>query len=169
MNSTVKLYAFDYRELRTYLATALFVIGNIVLPQLCHLIPQGGFMLLPIYFFTLIAAYKYGRSVGLLAAVLSPVVNSMLFGMPAVAVLPSILVKSVLLALIASAVARRTQTVSLLWLAVAVLAYQVAGSLIESLWLGDFATGFQDFTIGLPGMALQVVGGYLVIKHLLKH
>ena len=41
MQTTVKLYAFGYRELRTYLAAALFVVGNIVLPQLAHLIPQG--------------------------------------------------------------------------------------------------------------------------------
>ena len=169
MNTTIRLYAFDYRELRTYLAAALFVIGNIVLPQLCHLIPQGGFILLPIYFFTLIAAYKYGWQVGLLTAILSPVVNSLLFGMPAVTVLPSILIKSVLLAMLASAVARRTQTLSLLWLTAVVLGYQIVGSFIESLLLGDFALGFQDFTIGLPGMALQVIGGYLVLKYLLRN
>ena len=58
--ASVKLYTFSYRELRTYAAVALFVAGNIVLPQLCHLIPQGGLIWLPIYFFTLIAAYKYG-------------------------------------------------------------------------------------------------------------
>lgn len=56
--ASVKLYTFSYRELRTYVAVALFVAGNIVLPQLCHLIPQGGLIWLPIYFFTLIAAYK---------------------------------------------------------------------------------------------------------------
>lgn len=169
MNTTIKLYAFDYRELRTYLAAALFVIGNIVLPQLCHLIPQGGFILLPIYFFTLIAAYKYGWQVGLLTAIHSPVINSLLFGMPAATVLPSILIKSVLLALLASAVARRTQTVSLLWLTAIVLGYQIVGSFIESLLLGDFALGFQDFIIGLPGMALQVIGGYLVLTYLLRN
>ena len=48
----------------------LFILGNMVLPQLCHLIPQGGITWLPIYFFTLIGAYKYGWKVGLLTGVL---------------------------------------------------------------------------------------------------
>lgn len=167
-SSAVNLYSLNFSELRTYLFATLFVVGNIVLPQVCHLIPQGGFMLLPIYFFTLIAAYKYGVRVGLLTAVLSPVVNSALFGMPAVAVLPGILVKSVLLAVAAAWVARRTSAVSVVLLAAVVLAYQLIGSLIESLMLGSFALGFQDFGIGIPGMLLQVVGGYLVLRYLLS-
>ena len=96
--TAVKLYSLDYRDAKTYLAAALFVAGNIVLPQICHLVPQGGLRWLPIYFFTLVGAYKYGWRVGLLTAVLSPLVNSALFGMPAAAALPAILLKSVLLA-----------------------------------------------------------------------
>ena len=100
--TAVKLYSTGYREAKTYLAAALFVAGNIVLPQICHLVPQGGLRWLPIYFFTLVGAYKYGWRVGLLTALLSPVVNSALFGMPAAAMLPVILLKSVLLAVAAS-------------------------------------------------------------------
>lgn len=88
----------------------LFVAGNILLPQLCHLVPLGGPTLLPIYFFTLIAAYKFGLRVGLLTAILSPVINHLLFGMPAAAVLPAILIKSGLLALATAAVARYAKT-----------------------------------------------------------
>ena len=94
--TAVKLYSLDYRDAKTYLAAALFVAGNIVLPQICHLVPQGGLRWLPIYFFTLVGAYKYGWRVGLLTAVLSPLVNSALFGMPAAAAWPAILLKSVL-------------------------------------------------------------------------
>ena len=73
--TTVRLYSLGWREMRTYMFALLFIAGNIVLPQLCHLFPQGGLILLPIYFFTLIAAYKFGFRVGLLTAVLSPLVN----------------------------------------------------------------------------------------------
>lgn len=41
METTVKLYAPSYAEKRTYALAALFVAGNIVLPQLFHLVPQG--------------------------------------------------------------------------------------------------------------------------------
>ena len=55
METTVKLYSLNFRQAKTYWFTLLFVAGNLILPQLCHLIPQGGLILLPIYFFTLSA------------------------------------------------------------------------------------------------------------------
>ena len=165
---TVNLYSLTYRESRSYLFAALFIVGNIVLPQLCHLVPQGGLMLLPIYFVTLIGAYKYGWQVGLATALLSPLVNSLLFGMPPAASLPGIMVKSVLLALAAAYIAHRYQKVSIPLLLAVVLLYQVVGSLIESAMLGSLVRGFQDFRLGIPGMLLQILGGYLFIKYLLK-
>ncbi len=167
MQTTVKLYAFGYRELRTYLAAALFVVGNIVLPQLAHLIPQGGVTWLPIYFFTLIGAYKYGWRVGLLTAVASPLLNSWLFGMPAPQVLPAILMKSVVLAAAAGFAARRFRTVTLPLMLAVVLTYQVVGTFGEWALTGSFYAAAQDFRVGLPGMALQVVGGYWFIRHLI--
>ena len=60
---TVKLYSLDYNNVKTYLAASLFILGNLALPQLFHLIPQGGITWLPIYFFTLVGAYKFGWKV----------------------------------------------------------------------------------------------------------
>lgn len=163
----VKFYAPDYTEKRTYGVVALFVAGNILLPQLFHLVPQGGMTWLPIYFFTLVGAYKYGWRVGLLTAVLSPLVNSWMFGMPQPEVLPAILWKSVLLAMAAGYAAARFREVSLLLLLAVVLAYQVLGTLGEWVMSGDMFLALQDFRMGLPGMALQVVGGYLFIKYVI--
>ena len=113
MNTSTRLYTLGYTEPKTYVAATLFIAGNIILPQLFHLIPQGGVTWLPIYFFTLIAAYKYGWKVGLLTALCSPAVNSLLFGMPAAAALPAIYLKSALLALGAGYAAHRFNRVSL--------------------------------------------------------
>ena len=60
MEATAKLYSLNLHNTRTYLFALFFVAGNIIVPQLCHLIPNGGLMFLPIYFFTLVGAYKYG-------------------------------------------------------------------------------------------------------------
>ena len=57
---TVKLYSLDYSNARTYLMAALFIAGNMALPQLFHLIPQGGITWLPIYFFTAIQDFRIG-------------------------------------------------------------------------------------------------------------
>lgn len=166
--TTVKLYTLGYNETRTYLTASLFVLGNIVLPQVFHLIPQGGMMWLPIYFFTLIGAYKYGWKAGLLTAVFSPVVNSLLFRMPMPAVLPAILLKSILLAVFAGYVAHRYNKISIPLLLATVLLYQIVGTLGEWAMKGDFYLAAQDFHIGIPGMLLQVFGGYVFIKYLIR-
>lgn len=123
--SSVTLYSTGYRETRTYLAAALFAAGNIVLPQLCHLVQLGGPTMLPIYFFTLVGAYKYGWRTGLLTALASP-------------------------------------------LAAVVLFYQIVGSAGEWALTGSFTAAVQDFRIGIPGMLLQVFGGYLFIKYVIR-
>lgn len=167
-NATVKLYSLSWAEMRTYLFALLFVAGNILLPQLCHLFPQGGLIMLPIYFFTLIAAYKYGLNVGLMTAVLSPLVNSALFGMPPAAALPIIIIKGVLLAIAAALVARRSKSASLLAIICVVLAYQLLGGLIEWALTGSIASALQDWKLGYPGMILQAVGGWLVLNYLMR-
>ena len=164
MEKTIKLYTLSYSESKTYWMALLFVVGNIALPQLCHLVPQGGLTWLPIYFFTLVGAYKYGWKVGLLTAIASPLINSMLFGMPAQAMLPAILMKSTFLAFAAGWMAQHTQQVTLLSLLGVVLAYQIAGTLGEWAMTSSLFTALQDFRIGLPGMALQVIGGYALLK-----
>ena len=166
MSSTVKLYSLDFSNVKTYLFASIFVIGNLLLPQLAHLMPQGGLIFLPIYFFTLIAAYKYGIRVGLLTAVLSPVINSLLFGMPAAAMLPVILIKSGLLAVAASMAAKYFGKISLLAIFLAVFAYQIIGMGAEWAMTQSFAAAIQDIKIGYPGIILQIAGGFLVLKSL---
>ncbi len=166
--TSIRLYSLGWREMRTYMFALLFIAGNIILPQLCHLFPQGGLILLPIYFFTLIAAYKFGFRVGLLTAVLSPLINSALFTMPPVAALPIIMIKGVLLAGAAAWMANRSKGASLLALIGVVLAYQFVGGLIEWAMTGSIAKALQDWKLGYPGMILQALGGWLVINHLLR-
>lgn len=154
---------YSFGNYRTYLATLAFVCGNILVPQLCHLIPDGGLIFLPIYFFTLVAAYQCGWKVGLLTAILSPLVNCVLFGMPPVASLPAILVKSLALVL-AVAVVSRKMPFSFLSVAVAVLAYQLVGMAAEYLMDFNFLHAVQDIRIGWPGILIQIAGGYLILK-----
>lgn len=112
METNVRLYTLNYDEAKTYLWAAVFVACNIVLPQVFHLVPQGGIVFAPLSLVILTGAYKLGWKTGLLAAVASPLVNNLVTGAITVTV--------------------------------------------------------QDFTVGWPGLLLQTVGGYLLIKYLLK-
>lgn len=164
METSAKLYSLPFSNAKTYFFIFLFVLGNIALPQLCHWMPMGGQTLLPIYFFTLIAAYKFGFRVGLLTALFSPVMNYLLFGMPAAAALPVLLVKSCLLAGVAAVAARYVRKVSLNVLLGVILTYQVLGTAFEWALYGNFFLAVQDFRVGVPGMLFQWFGGYALLK-----
>ena len=81
-------------------------------------------------------------------------------------VLPIILLKSCLLAMAAAYVAARYKKVSVVHLLVVVLAYQIAGSLAEWAITQSFAKAIQDLTMGIPGMLIQVFGGWFLLKKL---
>ncbi len=165
--STVLTAQYSFKSSKTYFAAALFILGNILVPQLCHLIPNGGLMFLPIYFFTLVGAFKCGWKVGILTAILSPVINCVLFGMPPVASLPAILIKSITLVAVIALISKK-MPFSFLSVVLAVLAYQLVGMTVEFFLDFNLMHALQDIRIGWPGILIQIVGGYFVIKALEK-
>ena len=166
METNARLYTLNYDEVRTYLWATVFVACNIVLPQLFHLIPQGGIMFAPLSLVILAGAYKFGWKVGLLAAVASPLVNHLLTGLPAWGVLQVMTLKLIILALVAGFTAQYFKKVTLPLIIGVVLAAEVLGGLGELALTGGIAATVQDFTIGWPGLLLQVVGTYLICKYL---
>ncbi len=166
METTARLYNLNYDEARTYLWTALFVVCNMLLPHLFHLIPQGGIIFAPLSFVILAGAYKLGWRVGLLAALASPLVNHLLTGMPAWGVMPVMTLKLVVLALVAGLTAQYFKKVSVILLVGVVLASILIGGLGELIITGGLVATIQDVTVGWPGLLLQIVGTYLVCKYL---
>lgn len=160
----IQLNTLSFRSSRTYLLAAAFIIGNLLLPQLLHFLPQGGPVWLPIYFFTLVGAYRYGWKVGLLTAIASPVVNSLLFGMPAAAALPLILIKSVALAVTAGLLAQRFRKVTLWSILLVIMAYQTIGVAAEWIMSGALSVALTSLRISIPGLLVQLIGGYFVIR-----
>lgn len=151
-------------RLRALLWVTLFTAGNLLVPALVHGLPQGGSTWLPIYAFTLIGAYRYGWQVGLAVALLSPLANHLLTGMPPLAVLDAVLVKSVALALLAGLWAQSRRSVSLAGLLIVVAGYQVLGLAYESVRWGSVGTAAADTLRSWPGLAVQVVGGAVLLS-----
>lgn len=164
MEAKARLYTLNYDEVKTYLLAMLFVACNLALPQVFHLIPQGGIMFAPLSLVILAGAYKFGWRVGLLAAIASPIVNHLLTGQPAWGVLQVMTLKLVLVALIAGLTAQYFKKVTLLLLIGVVLTAELLGGLGELALTGSIAATVQDFTIGYPGLILQVIGTYLLCK-----
>lgn len=166
METSARLYSFNYNELRTYLWSMVFVACNILLPQVFHLVPQGGIVFAPLSFVILAGSYKLGWKTGQLAAVASPIVNHLLTGMPAWDVLPLMTLKLVALALLAGLAAQHFKRASLPLIVGVVLFAELLGALAELLLTGGIASTVQDFSIGYPGLLLQVAGTWLVCKYL---
>ena len=166
MEASARLYTLNYDEVKTYLWATIFVACNLVLPQVFHLIPQGGIIFSPLSLVILAGAYKFGWKTGLLAAVLSPLVNHLITGMPAMAVMPVMTLKLVVLALVAGLAAQHFKTVSLPLLIGVVLVSKAIGCLGELALTGGIAATIADFTIGWPGLILQIVGAWLILKYL---
>lgn len=150
------------RTFRFALWVAAFIAGNLVFPALVHSVPQGGMIFLPIYFFTLIAAYRFGLWAGLTTAILSPLLNNLLTGMPPLAFLDVIVVKSVALALTAAVMARTSQ-VSLGSLVLVIALYQIVGGAYEALRAGSVNAALGDWVIGWPGLLIQLVLGGIIL------
>lgn len=164
METNIRLYTLNYTEVRTYLFAALFVACNIALPQLFHLIPQGGIIFAPLSFVILAGAYKLGWKTGLLAALASPLVNHLLFGLPAWSVMHVMVIKLATLAIIAGVTAQHYKKVTIPLLITVVLISEIIGGLSELLLTGGVSATIADFTIGWPGLLLQVFGTYILLK-----
>ena len=80
----------------------------------------------------------------------------------------AILVKSVVLATAAALVAKHFGKVSILALLIAILAYQLIGTGAEWAMTGSLFTALQDFRLGVPGMLIQLIGGYFLLQALRK-
>ena len=165
MEANVRLYALNYDEVKTYLWATIFVACNLVLPQVFHLIPQGGIIFSPLSLVILAGAYKFGWKTGLLAALASPLVNHAITGMPAWEVMPVMTWKLAVLALVAGLAAQRFKMVSLPILIGVILVSKALGALGELAITGGIAATIADFTIGWPGLLLQIFGAWLILKY----
>ena len=152
MLQKTKALTLTFSNASTYLLAVLFVLGNIVLPQLCHLIPQGGLIFQPIYVFTLIAACCLGWRVALLTAIASPLANALLFAMPTGVMLPIVLIKSVVLSISASKAMSCRNDLQKPMLILAIVGTWMVGICAEWLILGNAPSLF----ISMPGVALQM-------------
>ena len=147
-------------EARLYLATAALVLGNVLLPWALHRIPDGGRMFLPLFFFTLIAGWRFGAKAGLLTGVLSPLANHVLTGLPPAAALQGLMLQSAFLGLLAALAARRCKPT---WgpMAAVVLLHQ------SLLLLPAPAGALATLRLHLPAILLQLLGGYAVLRFVL--
>lgn len=155
---------FSLSEYKTYLLSIALIAGSILFPYVFHHFYLAGEIFLPIYFFVLIGAYKFGWKVGAITGIFSPLISFALTGMPMLAILPSVVIKGVLLALAVRFFTRKHGNLSLITLSLIVISYQVAGFFIVYPITHNLVLSSADLVLGYPGLLLEIIGGYILLK-----
>ncbi|MCR5742176.1 MAG: ECF transporter S component [Lachnospiraceae bacterium] len=147
-------------------ATILAVFAAVALPQLCHLIGGApmGTKLLPMHLPVIVVGFLAGPLVGGVVGALSPIISFMLTGMPAIGLLPFMVIELYVYGVCAGLLKSVEMPVIL-----KVLAVQIAGRAVRALAIlvavGLFkfdgikmATIWTSIPAGLTGLIIQWVG-----------
>ena len=139
----------------------------IVLPMAFHSIPNAGALWLPMHIPVMVSGLVAGPVAGAVTGLLGPVLSSLLTGMPAVPILPSMTCELLVYGLVSGLLGARVRTGRLpldlyVSLVGAMVCGRVVGGVLQALIfsagsysLAAWATGY--LVTGLPGIVLQLV------------
>ena len=167
MNTTSKIASKTSLSIRKITYSALFTALALVLPFLTGQIPEVGSMLCPMHIPTLLCGFICGAPWGLAVGFVSPLLRSVIFGMPPMLVAVAMAVEMAVYGLVSGALYRAlpgkkwTIYVSLLTamvlgrLAWGGVQFVIAGLQNTSFTLPVFLAG--AVTSAIPGIILQIV------------
>jgi len=164
MNAIARTLSYRALELRTYLYATLFVAANVLLPQLFHIAGIGGAVFIPILFFTLLAAVRYGAACGATVALLSPLASFALVGMPAAPVLWVLMIKGAAMVGMAALLVQPGRKATLWKVAAVAVGAQIVGMALQGALLDGFTTAWNATAISWPGIAMQIAGVWAICK-----
>ena len=139
----------------------------IVLPMAFHSIPNAGALWLPMHIPVMVSGLVAGPVAGAVTGLLGPVLSSLLTGMPAAPILPSMTCELVVYGLVSGLLCAYVRTGRLpldlyVSLVGAMICGRIVGGLLQALIfsagsysLAAWATAY--FLTGLPGIVLQLV------------
>ena len=147
--------------------TALFIALGVVLPMAFHAIPNGGTLFSPMHIPVLICGLVTGPVTGLIAGAATPVLSSVLTGMPPAPVLPGMVVELSIYGLVSGLMMKllkNNKSFKKIYIAliVAMLCGRIAGGLINGLILNA-----GSYTLAMWVTSYFVKGIAGIITHLL--
>jgi LytS/YehU family sensor histidine kinase len=164
------LIALRYKDIRSYIITAAFVMLAVFVPWVFHQFHLAGPTFLPMHIFVLIAGLLFGWRAGLLVGLFTPLVSYFISGMPALNVLPQVVIEVSAYGFIAG-ILREKYNLRTIWsllgaiiggrlallLAISVI-YLIIGQSYSPLGLeaGPLASFWSTIKQGWPGIFLQL-------------
>ena len=161
----------NFSDLILYFWATTLVIANILLIYFVHQVNVSGVVLgkilLPIYFFTLIAGGRFGWKCGLIVGLVTPIISNLVSGIPMAPVLYFVIFKSVVLGVTSGLlVNRESYKASFLDLVKIVFVYQALGSMFIFVFSHNLNMALMDVYIGWPGLIIQLIAGRVFLKML---
>ena len=114
-----------YNDIRSYIFTGVFALLSIAMPWVFHQFHLAGPTFLPMHIFVLVAGLLFGWRAGLIIGFLTPLSSYMVSGMPALVILPQIVIELSVYGLVAG-ILREKFNLRLVW---SLLGAMVAGRL----------------------------------------
>ena len=155
------------KNTRNIVLTAMFVALGVALPQAFHAVPNAGSIFLPMHIPVLLAGFSVGPVFGLCAGILTPLLSHLMFGMPPVPVLPSMLFELAIYGLVSGLLTRKVHVGNKLVkiycvLIGAMICGRVGYGLLNALVLRAGSYSLQAwlsaaFVTALPGIIIQLV------------
>jgi len=147
--------------------TAMFIAIGIVLPLAFHTIPQAGRIFLPMHIPILLCGLIIGFPYGLACGIITPLLSSLITGMPPAAMLPAMVCELAAYGTVSSIIMRfapvknlfaRTYISLICAMLVGRILFGVLNALIFS--VGNYSMQMwltAAFITALPGVAIQIV------------
>jgi uncharacterized membrane protein len=87
------LLALKYKDIRSYLLTAAFIVLAVFIPWVFHQFHLAGPTFLPMHIFVLIAGLLFGWRAGLLVGLFTPLTSYFISGLPSLNILPQVVIE----------------------------------------------------------------------------
>lgn len=149
---------------RPVFLTAVYAMAGTVLPLLFHSYGLAGPRFLPIFLFTMIGAVTISPSAALAVAIITPLANNLLTGMPAGSMMILVIIKGAIIVGLVRLLAQWLSKSKILFSIALVISYQAIGFLMESTFLNTVSVAWQHFIFSWPGMVIQVAVLNIVLK-----
>jgi niacin transporter len=145
----------SFNQAKYYIFSLVFIGLSVLTPAIFHQFNLVGAKFLPMHIFVILAGLLFGWRAGLLVGVLSPLMSYGLTHMPALTILPEIVLELGVYGLIAGTLMEKKLNI---W--ISLLSAMVLGRLARLLFVlfSGLETNPSDyFIIGWPGVVLQLV------------
>lgn len=154
--------------------TALLVAMGVILPVAFHPIPNAGTIFLPMHIPVLLCGLICGWPYGLICGILTPLISSIVTGMPPAAILPAMLCELAVYGLVSGLLLKHIRVgndIADLYISLvgAMLAGRLVSGILKALIFNVGSYSLQtwllaSFVTALPGIIIQLFAIPIIVK-----